>query len=122
MNTDVNSTQGEWVGMGQGSEVYRWEALLVERGLVLGFLSAPSGLCSNGTLSVRPVRPVLQPTAEAAPPHSALVYNDVTGLPLLSPPLPQPDAALSFVPRLSDQEAARQCRTCGFNPGVRKTP
>ena len=44
MNTDVNSTQGEWVGMGQGSEVYRWEALLVERGLVLEFLSAPSGL------------------------------------------------------------------------------
>ena len=44
MNTDVNSTQGGWVGMGQGSEVYRWEALLVERGVVLGFLSAPSGL------------------------------------------------------------------------------
>ena len=34
MNTDVNSTQGGWVGMGQASEVYRWEALLVERGVV----------------------------------------------------------------------------------------
>ena len=64
MNTDVNSTQGGWVGMGQGSEVYRWEALLVERGVVLGFLSAPSGLSQPpGSLTGPPTLVSLVPTA-----------------------------------------------------------
>ena len=31
VNTDVKITQGERVGMEQGSEVYRWEALLERR-------------------------------------------------------------------------------------------
>ena len=79
MNTDVNSTQGEWVGMGQGSEVYRWEALLVERGLVLEFLSAPSGLSQPPRVSHNHPPPwsltVLPGLSQPAPPtvsHSPL--------------------------------------------------
>ena len=72
VNTDVNSTQGEWVGMGQGSEVYRWEALLVERGLVLGFLSAPSGLSQPPRVSHNHPHPGLSQPAPPTVPHSPL--------------------------------------------------
>lgn len=73
----MNSTQGEWVGMGQGSEVYRWEALLVERGLVLGFLSAPSGLSQPPRVSHNHPHPGLSqpapPTVSHSPPWSLTV-------------------------------------------------